>query len=159
MKQGMIFAIIMLTAIVVAASFGVQLMPVVPVQVPPAAAGAALYVCPVTSTTWDAISVGLRPFSRYITIGIFFAFMVLLFNWGWAMYQNLLADKFQRKAFSTPWKFTKALFWAVVIFTILAATPNHFKTVQIRGVAGDWVLCENNTPGARAVRADAVTLR
>ncbi len=156
MKPSMIFAIVMLTAIVVASSFGVQMMPNPPVQIPASAAGTELYVCHAASTTWDLVARTFRPFTHYIVILFFFCAMILLFNWGWAMYQNLLADKFNRKSFSNPWKFTKFFFWVVVLFAIASATPNHFKTVHIRGAAGDWVLCERDTPGAAAVRADAV---
>lgn len=158
MKPQMIFAIVALTAIVMAASFGIQLIPGTPVQFPASAAGHVLFVCPIADSTWDAIAVTMRPGLRYITIAFFFGIMVLLFNWGWAMYQNLLADKFEQKKFSTPWKFTKFVFWAAVIVTILAATPNHFRTVHIRGADGGWVLCDQDSPGARAVRADAVKL-
>ena len=40
----------------------------------------------------------------------------------------------------------KLLFWAVVILLLATNTPNHYRTVHIRGVAGNFVLCENNTP-------------
>lgn len=152
----MIFAIAALAAIVVASSFGLQLMPGKPVPLSPAAQGDALYVCRVGGTMWNTVSVSLRPFTHYIVILFFFAVMILLFNWGWAMYQNLVADKFKREAFSNPWKFTKFTFWAAVIVTIVMATPNHFKTVKLHGASGDWVLCERDTPGATAVRASAV---
>lgn len=76
--------------------------------------------------------------------------------WSWALYQNLLKDKFVRDAYKTPWEFTKLLFWAVVIITMLTMTPNHFRTVHLDGASGDWILCDNNTPGARVVRADSV---
>lgn len=154
----MIFAIIALTTIAVAASFGIQLIPSPTVQIPASAAGHALYVCNADDITWDSIAIAMRPAMRYITLTFFFAVMLLMFNWGWAMYQNLIADKFNQSKFSTPWKFTKFVFWAAVIVAILAATPNHFKTVHIKGADGDWVLCERNSPGAVAVRADAVKL-
>lgn len=158
MKPPMIFAIIALTAIAVAASFGIKLMPSALVQVPASAAGQALFVCPAADSMWDAIAMAMRPAMRYISIAFFFGVLVLLFNWGWAMYQNLLADKFEQKKFSTPWKFTKFVFWAAVIVAVLAATPNHFKTVHLRGADGNWVLCEQDSPGARAVRAEYVKL-
>ena len=158
MKPPMIFAIIALTTIVIVSSFGIQLLPVAPVQVPASAIGHELYVCPAADLTWDAIAIALRPTMRYLTLAFFFATMILLFNWGWAMYQNLLADKFDQKKFSNPWKFTKFVFWVAVVVAIVAATPNHFKTVHIRGAEGNWVLCERDTPGAAAVRANAVKL-
>lgn len=158
MKPSFIFSIIALVAIVVAASFSIQMSPHNPIVIPESVAGSELYVCHAASQTWDSIAVAMRPFNRYIIIGFFFVVMILLFNWGWAMYQNLLNDKFKRESFSNIWKFTKFTFWAGVIILMVSATPNHFRTVHIRGVGGDWVLCENNTPGAAAVRADAVTM-
>ena len=158
MKSSFIFAVIILVAVVVAASFGIKMAPHPAIQVPQSLAGTELYVCHAASQTWDSMATAMRPFNKYIIISFFFVVMILLFNWGWVMYQNLLNDKFKRESFSNVWKFTKFTFWAGVIILILAATPNHFRTVHIRGVSGDWVLCEANTPGAAAVRADAVTM-
>jgi len=127
-----------------------------PITVPAAFVGHELYVCPASAPAWESAARAVRPFMYYITMGFFFAAIVLMFSWGWALYQNLVADKFKRETYAKPWMFTKMLFWAGVIIVIMAATPNHFKTVHITGADGDWVLCENTTPGARAVRADAV---
>ncbi len=156
MKPSMLFAIIMLTAIVIATSFGLHLMPYAPISVPPAAAGNALFVCPAANTTFDSIAMALQPFNKYLVIGYFFVVMLLMFSWGWALYQNLLNDKFKRGEFSNPWKLTKFTFWAGVILLVFAMTPNHFRTIKINGAPGQWVLCENTTPGARAVRASAL---
>lgn len=158
MKPYLIFCIMALVAIVVAASFGIQVDPHPAIVVPESVAGSELYVCHAASNIWDSIAMAMRPVNRYIIMGFFFVIMILLFVWGWAMYQNLLSDKFKRESFSKVWQFTKFTFWAGVIVLILAATPNHFRTVHIRGVSGDWVLCDSNTPGAAAVRADAVTM-
>lgn len=156
MKQTMVFAILALVAIVIVSSFGLQFMPSAPVEIPVSAVGHELYVCPMASASWDAVSSGLRPFARYITIGFFFVVMILMFNWGWALYQNLLSDSFKRESFSKPWAFTKMTFWAGVIILLAVMTPNHFRSVHINGAAGEYVLCERDTPGARAVLADAV---
>jgi hypothetical protein len=48
------------------------------------------------------------------------------------------------------------LFWALVVVLLLVKTPNYFRTVHVDGTNTNWVMCESNTPGARAVRADAV---
>lgn len=158
MKPSMIFAIVMLTAIVLIVSFDLQLSPTVPLTLPEGTdIGRVLYVCPAASSTWDSVASGMRGLVHPLTIGFFFAGMILLFVWGWALYQNLLKDKFDKSSFSNPWGFTKFLFWAIVIVTLAAATPNHFKTVHITGITGDYILCDNNTPGARAVMADMVT--
>ncbi len=157
MKQTMMWAIMALTAIVMMSEFNLHLFPAAKtVSVSPSMAGTELYVCPAASSTWDSIAQTMGTFSDYIIIGFFFAVMVILFVWGWAMYQNLLNDKFDRKSFSNPWKYTKLAFWSAVIVLLLLATPNHFRRVNITGATGEWVLCENNTPGARAVRATAV---
>lgn len=156
MKKTMIFAIIMMAAIIIAASFDLQFMPSVTLQVPETMIGQELYVCPATDQMWDSIATGMRPFRRFVIMGFFFAALILMFAWGWALYQNLLKDSFKRDTFKKPWAFTKFAFWAAVIVTIMAVTPNRFRRVHIDGAAGEWVLCENNTQGARAVRATAV---
>jgi len=158
MKSSFIFAIVILMAIIVMASFNIHLAPHAAIVVPESVAGSELYVCHAASNTWDSIAMSMRPFNHWIIMAFFFVTMILLFNWGWAMYQNLLNDKFNRKDFTNIWKFTKFTFWVGVIILLLAATPNHFRTVHIRGVSGDWVLCDSDTPGAAAVRADAVTM-
>lgn len=156
MKPTMLFAIVMLTAIVLITSFDLQFGASTPVAVPESMVANVLYVCPVTSGTWDAVARALMPFTRSITIGFLFAAMILMFSWGWALYQNLLKDSFKRESFKNPWAFTKMWFWAGVIILIMALTPNHFREVHLTGSTSSYVLCDNNTPGARAVRASAV---
>ncbi|MBR5904163.1 MAG: hypothetical protein IKZ49_01355, partial [Alphaproteobacteria bacterium] len=89
----------------------------------------------------------------------FFAFMVLvlMFSWGWALYQNLLKDKFSADAYKNPWELTKAIFWMAVVVFVLFKTPDYFRQVEVRGHGANWVLCENTSDGARAVRPNAVT--
>ncbi|MBQ8293912.1 MAG: hypothetical protein IJX89_00815 [Alphaproteobacteria bacterium] len=156
MKPTMLFSIVMLTSIILMVAFGLNLSPDQSVAVSAAAAPNALYVCPTKSSIWDPLASGFAPFTKYIVIGFFFAVIMLLFSWGWAMYQNLLKDKFNRDSFKNPWALTKITFWAFVIVLLLVHTPNYYRRVQLTGVRGDWVLCESNTPGARPVRADAV---
>lgn len=156
MKPTMLFAIVMLTAIVLITSFDLQFGASTPVAVPESMAANVLYVCPVASGTWDAVARALMPFTRSITIGFLFAAMILMFSWGWALYQNLLKDSFKRESFKNPWAFTKMWFWAGVIVLMAALTPNHFREVHLTGSTSSYVLCDNNTPGARAVRASAV---
>lgn len=156
MKPTMLYAIVLLTAIILMTSFGINLSPTEPISISAAAAPTTLYVCPSASNTWDMLSQGLSPFARPMIIAFFFALILLVFSWSWALYQNLLKDKFVRDAFKKPWAATKMLFWAVVLVSMLVMTPNYFRRVHLDGAPGNWVLCENNTPGARAVRADAV---
>lgn len=156
MKPTMLFAIVLLTAIILMTSFDIQLSPTQPLVVAPEVAPTTLYVCPAASKTWDMLAQAFGQFTRPLIIGFFFAVILLCFSWAWAMYQNLLKDKFVRDAFKTPWAATKLLFWAVVILSMLAFTPNYFRSVRVDGTNSNWVLCENNTPGARAVRSDTV---
>lgn len=152
----MLFAIVALVAIVIVVSFGLQLSPNAPIALAPDSAANALYVCPTDSAFWDGFSAGIKPFSQYLIIGLFAVIMLLAFSWGWALYQNLLSDSFKRDSFKKPWQLTKMTFWTTVIVLLFVMTPNYFRTVTIDGQAGEYVLCDSNTPGARAVRSDAV---
>ncbi len=156
MKPIMLLAIVALTAIVITASFGLQIDSTMPLQIPEAMQSRALYVCPAESNIWTQVSVAMHSIIRYLTIAFFFCVMLVTFFWGWELYQSLVEDTFKRDKFAKPWKLTKFLFWAGAIILLLLFTPNHYKTVHIEGASGDWVLCENNTPGAKAVRSDLV---
>jgi hypothetical protein len=146
----------MITAIVLMVSFDITLFPNAAIELSTDISPNALFVCPVKQDTWARIASGLSMIKRPLLIGFFFAAMVLSAIWVWALYQNLLKDKFDRGAYKKPWAFTKLLFWAAVIVFMLIKTPDSFRTVHLQGAEGDWVLCENNTPGARAVHADTV---
>jgi hypothetical protein len=122
----------------------------------PDVAANALYVCPAASSVWDSVAMGLRPFINQLTMILFAAIILVFFGWCWALYQNLLKDKFEQKAFDNVWVFTKVLFWIAVVVTILIWTPNHYKSVHVNGAPGNYVLCEANQPGALAVKASAV---
>ncbi len=156
MKKSMMFAILALTAIVMLVSFDIQLIPGTVTPISPADAPNALYVCPAADQTWDTISQAMMPFTKFIAMLFAFGIIILLFVWGWEMYQNLLKDKFDKKSFSKVWGFSKFTFWAGVIVMLLIMTPNYFRTVRLDGAAGQWVLCDSNTPGNRPVRADMV---
>lgn len=156
MKPTMLFAIILLTSIILMTAFNITLSPTTPIELNAAEASTALFVCPAAADTWDKLATGLQQFSRPLIIGFFFAVILLCFSWGWALYQNLLKDKFVRDAFKTPWALTKILFWGLVIVLMLIKTPNYFKTVHVTGTTENWVLCDNNTPGTLAAPADAV---
>ena len=164
MKKGLLFAIVALAAIAIVAGFGFQLAsPEVP-EMSAEMADNILFVCPASSSTWDPISLTAHIFIRYIIGGFFFAAVLLLFGWGWQLYQNLLSDKFKRDSFKNIWGFTKIWFWALIVIMIALYTPNYFRGVKITGATGDWVLCNDsdycnpNLPNChtRMVRADAV---
>ena len=156
MKKSMLSAIILLTIIVLMASFDFSLDGSPPIQLSPNIRGSALFVCPATSSFWNSIAAGFSFFTRYVLIGFFFAAIILAFMWGWALYQNLLKDSFNKDAFSKPWGFTKLLFWAGIILVIIFNTPNRYRSVEVTGKTGDYVLCENTSPGAVVVRSDLV---
>ncbi|MBE6461795.1 MAG: hypothetical protein E7006_03055 [Alphaproteobacteria bacterium] len=156
MKPTMMFAVIMIAVIILMTSFDLSLTPTVPIKLSESVAPNALFVCPAANSFWDNLSQGFQILKKPALITFLFSFMLLIVVWSWALYQNLLKDKFNRDAFKKPWAYTKLLFWAGAIVLLLLYTPNHFRMVRITGVSGEWVLCENNTPGARAVRAAAV---
>ncbi len=158
MKPTMVTAICLLTAIIIVSSFELQLDPVdVSTQIPDAVAANILYVCPVASTIWDPISAGFTQFAKFFKVLLAGCVMILSFSWGWALYQNLLKDKFDGDKYKQPWGLTKILFWAVVIIFMLMMTPNYFRTVHVNGINKDFVLCEVGDEGAKPVRADIVS--
>ncbi|MBO4672422.1 MAG: hypothetical protein J5608_02090 [Alphaproteobacteria bacterium] len=148
MKPTMIFALAMMTLIILMSSFGVHFGNIAPTVHLKSGVSAAdvLYVCPAASNGWDSAAGVLRTIQTPLWIIVFFALMMLLFAWGWSLYQNLLKDKFNKNSFLKPWAATKIFFWAVVILVLVIHTPNHYRTVHVRGVDGNFVLCENNTP-------------
>lgn len=120
-----------------------------------------LYVCPTASSTWDPFANGMMLGRKFLTMFFVFAIIVLSFSWAWALYQNLVKDKFSADAYKNPWTLTKAFFWAMVICTVIALTPNHFRKVYVhsRGRVSEHVLCESFSTGARPVRAQSVGLK
>ena len=155
MKPTMLFAIVMLSAIVLMTAFNFTLTPVATETAARVAGPEILYVCPAESSVWDTLANALGYFTRPIVIAFCFAVILLLFTWGWALYQNLLKDKFVRDAFKTPWAFTKMLFWAAVIVILMINTPNYFRAVTVNNQSG-YVLCDANSPNARAEHINAV---
>lgn len=156
MKKQMMSAIILLTIIILMASFDFSLDGTPPIEVPTDIQGRALFVCPAASSFWDSIAAGFSFFTRYVLMGFYFATIVLAFMWGWALYQNLLKDSFNKDAFTKPWGFTKLLFWSGIILLLVFNTPNRYRMVEVSDMPGEWVLCESTSAGAVAVSADSV---
>ncbi len=156
MKKQMMSAIILLTIIILMASFDFSLDGTPPIEVPTDIQGRALFVCPAASSFWDSIAAGFSFFTRYVLMGFYFATIVLAFMWGWALYQNLLKDSFNKDAFTKPWGFTKLLFWSGIILLLVFNTPNRYRMVEVSDMPGEWVLCESTSMGAVAVSADSV---
>ena len=159
-KPGLLFVVVVFAMIVLAASFDMNLGGDSVVRLKPGInPDTILYVCPIKSGNWDVFANAFSFWEKYVYMFFIFAAIVLSFSWGWALYQNLLKDKFSADAYKNPWGLTKIFFWAGVICTVLAVTPNHFRTVHVRGDNRNWVLCENFSEGARPVRAQAVELQ
>lgn len=156
MKKTMILTILALIAILMMVGFDITISPNPPVKVPDAVAPNVLYVCPAENSAWTQYAEILRKFKKTIIVGLFSVGILLCFIWSWALYQNLLKDKFNRDAFKKPWGATKIYFWAIIAITILMSTPNHFRTVHLKNNNQNWVLCENNTPGAKPAYANMV---
>ena len=147
MKPMMIFSLALLTFVALMTALDIHLGGVITtVHVPENMLGDVLYVCPAASSGWNSIAEMMRMLQTPITVLLFFALAMLLFAWGWGLYQNLLKDKFNKDNFLKPWGFTKILFWATVIVVILSNTPNHYRIVHVRGRPENFVLCESNTP-------------
>ena len=156
MKPLMMLSIGAVAGIILASAFGLQIMPSANFPLPANAAGAALFVCPAANGVWDEIAGNLGMVTRQIYMVFCFVAMLVLFSWGWALYQNLLKDKFVGDAYKKPWQMTKVVLWAAAVMVVLVMTPNYFRRVQIVGAPGEWVLCEEGDTGAIAVRASAV---
>ncbi|MBP5707589.1 MAG: hypothetical protein J6W79_01175, partial [Alphaproteobacteria bacterium] len=123
MKKGLLYSIVALAAIIIVASFNMQIGNMTP-QDSTVNIAQELYVCPVANPAWDSVSQSLHPFIKWIMAGFFFGPVLLIFGWGWQLYQNLLSDKFKRESFKNIWAFTKFGFWALVIVMLLLVTPN-----------------------------------
>jgi len=156
MKKSMVSVITFLTIIVLMAAFDFSLGSGNVINVAQDMRGQTLFICPAESSLWDALAVGFGQFYKYITVGFFFAAIILVFVWGWALYQNLLKDSFKKEDFSKPWSFTKLLFWAWVIMILVFNTPNKYREVDVTNKTGNWVLCENSSTDARVINTNLV---
>ena len=131
-KPGLLIAVALFAIIILATSFHMNLGDRPPLDLPQGVNPAdVLYVCPVTNETWQGISSTLHLLDRYASVFFAFIGIVLSFSWGWAIYQNLLKDKFSEDAYKNPWALTKGFFWLIVIFTLLMATPNYYREVRV----------------------------
>ena len=161
-KPGLLFAVSMLALIILAVVFDLNFGGNAPVQLRPGVnPDDVLYVCPILEDSWSQFAEALSFGRKYIMMFFAFALIVLSFSWGWALYQNLLKDKFNADVYKNPWELTKIFFWGAVIVTVLSMTPNYFRTVNVNigGNETKAVLCESTSENARAVNAQTVTLR
>ena len=159
-NPGLLFTVSLLAIIILAASFNMNFGGNPPIQLPNGVnPDSVLYVCPIGDEGgFSQFSAALHAVGKYVRLFFSFMTLMLVFSWGWGLYQNLLKDKFSADAYKNPWALTKIVFWMVVVFSVLFMTPNHFRRVDIRGHGDNWVLCESTSLGARAVNPRAVNL-
>ena len=158
MKSGLLVSILIVIAVIVAGSFGLQLMPGPHYDLADSVAANALFVCPAQSEAFDMTAHTFATAQSTLVVIFFFVLMLVFALYAWGLYKNLLSDKFDAKEYKNAWFLAKTLFWATIVITILTRTPNYFRTVHVTGADGTFVLCDGNTPGAKPVQADAVTL-
>jgi hypothetical protein len=165
MKPALLFSVLAVIAIVVLTSFSTgpgEWMGIAP-QVHRLRAdidiGTVLYVCPAADMVWDDISKSLQLFRSQILMFFFGLLLFLFAAFGWAMYRDLIGDKFSQNHWKFTVSFATTLFWGTIIVAILMYSPNYFKTVGVRGSDQRFILCESSTPGSRPVRESAVVLR
>jgi hypothetical protein len=157
-KPGLLFSVLGIIAIIVASSFGLHILPVAPIHnIPDSAADAVLYVCPAADFAFDETARQLSYIRNYLMIAFFFIFMIWAAMAGWAVYQNLLKDKFEEKSWQSIVFLAKILFWMTIVLTVLMHAPNHYRRVSVRGETGNFVLCESNDPASQPKQADAVS--
>ncbi len=149
----MMLSIVIAVAIIIAASFGLHVQPITTLHpnLDSAQLANALFVCPAANPAFDEIGRVLRFGMNNIMMLFFGVLMLLIFAWGWGLYQNLLKDKFAADAYKAAWWWTKVVFWTAAIVVVLAWTPNNYRKVSVIGISGEYVLCEENTPGSIAV--------
>jgi len=163
-KPGLLSAVLVLALIVLATMFDLHLGGDTVVKLSDKInPDTVLYICPIKDGVWDTFSETLKFLgTRYLFMAFVFAFIVLCFSWAWALYQNLVKDKFSADAYKTPWDMTKVFFWVAVVCYILVMTPNYFRSVSVhsrRDSGKEWVLCEKTSADARAVPAGAFGLK
>ena len=158
-KPGLLIAVSIFAIIILSVAFNMNFGGGSPVKLPEGVnPDSVLYVCPIASNTWDHLSESLHFMSKYASFFFSFVGIVLFFSWGWALYQNLLKDKFNEEAYKNSWAITKVMFWLIIAFTVLIVTPNHYRRVDVRGHGSDWVLCDSTSENAQPVKYKGVTL-
>ena len=151
-KPGLLLAVSLTAIIILAAAFHMGLGGNAPIHLPNGVnPDNVLYVCPIGfENTWTQFSTIFHRVGNYVYLFFLFMILVLMFSWGWALYQNLLKDKFNADVYKNAWDLTKVVFWMAVVAFVLFKTPNYFRSVDVRGRGTNWVLCENTSDGARA---------
>lgn len=159
-KPGLLFVVCLLAIILLAVSFNMDFGGHPAVKLPTGInPDDVLYVCPAEDDGALAqFASALHVVGKYAYLMFAFMVLVLVFSWGWALYQNLLKDKFNADAYKNSWDLTKVVFWLAIVFYVLFMTPNYFRKVEVRGRGTNWVLCENTSEGAKATFSKNVSL-
>jgi hypothetical protein len=157
MKNLIVLWLLMGIGITVASLNGLQLTHTAPIVLSDSVASQALFVCPYADSSFDGIAAGTLASHRLLSIIYMSLLLLWVGNLLWILYNSLLKDKFERKSWDLPIFLAKILIFSFMIGTVLMHSPNHFRRVSITGAGDKWVLCEKDTPGARAVQSAALS--
>lgn len=155
-KNLLLLWVLLAIGIIVASTNHIQLMHIKPLALPESMASQALFVCPAFDPGAASSAVSAQKLKGGFQILFMFGVILWIAVTGWTFYQSLLKDKFEKKSWDLPIFFAKMIIFGTILLTIILNSPNHYRTVYVNGSNSEWVLCENNTPGARAVKADAL---
>lgn len=156
-KNLLLLWVLMAIAIIVMSIHNFQLVPGTPIELADSVAGNALFVCPAADIEMDNTAANLTRFRTPLLVIFSIFFMLWIAILGWMIYTALLKDKFEKKPFELPIFLGKFLLFIFILVLIMMKSPNHFRVVRIKGSPDNWVMCENNSPGAKPVRKDAVS--
>jgi TRAP-type C4-dicarboxylate transport system permease small subunit len=161
-KPLLLFVMIAFVAAIVVVASGIHVMPLNSVHVlpPNVAEGSVLYVCPtdgVLNVFFSDLAKELRQFQNVLFMVFWFFFLVTLLILGWALYNNLLKDKFEEKDYKFGWFMTKWLIWITLIVSVFVNSPNAYRLVKVGKSDTPYVLCESNNPRSLMVRASSVS--
>jgi len=157
MKNLLLLWVLLAIAVIIMSVNDFQLMPGKTIEVVDSAAGNVLFACPAADMQFDGVAAQLLLLKKGLIIVFSFFAMLWLAVTAWLIYQALLKDKFEKKSFELPIFLGKFLVFTGIAAIVLINSPNHFHRVNIKGMPGAWVLCENNSPGAKPVRKDLIS--
>ena len=155
-KNLLLLWVMLAIAIIIMATNEFQLMPVKQIELADSVAASTLFVCPAADPEFDNIAREISLFKSPLSIIFMFFAMLWAAISTWTMYQALLKDKFEQKSFELPIFLGKFLLFAGIAVALLMYSPNRFRRVSVQGMSEQFVLCENNSPGAKPVRKGAV---
>ena len=155
--NGKLLLAFIVIAIVVAYVYDFQLRPGTPVHVPEQYLANILFVCPVENATFYKISEIAAQGRDALRILLIFMTMMTAMLYFWKTYFAMLNEEVTPDTFKLPNFLLRATVVGLIIGMLAYYTPNHFRSVTVYGQNGLFVLCEKDSEGAMAVRADTVT--